>query len=628
MLFSFAACGQSQPVEQSESKEQDNTEEIDLSDDIALMYFGKEYKPGEIIEIGDINTVTVLINGTATVMASPFELQTDSKNALGVVALDSHSLIFNTKASGFTVVTISTSTASEYFILTTKRNLTIADVEKQIADQERIDAEIREIEDLNSQFDYASAVKNFGNALSLATVIEKATAEHEKDFNQNPDYSDVKNYLLHQKNGYKITKKEIDSLTNNQTLQASVPYEGAVKDVDLFFKAMEYWYGAYYYFGKDNFEQAHDKVLAELEGKTSISGSKLAKLIIQSLDFIVDGHVYINNESLLRHNDMYRYYYCDLVLFKDDNGYYTIEDNEKWYYKSCSNSNMRIDFQLQSDGTLVYSLIQYCKPASYKEIDEVVFVNGPEEKTFKYHWVLSTDYAKPNKVDYKFLEDNGIYYVSVREFNAFHGEAELKQSVADAPKLKNAKLIIYDTRGHNGGSAYRNEWIQAWTGVKPHERIYSVGWMSYPKTFVDVGRYSGVDWGEERVTEKKDSAKVIKNNIPVIVLTDHNSASGGDGVLRIMKSIQNCIIVGSNSRGFEFTTTPREGVLPNSGIPFRVNIAMNFYDDSKSIEGQGVIPDVWCNPQTALETVMNMLIKYDVADENSMQQLLTQIGHK
>ena len=157
MLFSFAACGQDQSVEQSEEKKQTNIDEMEFSDKITLMYYGKVYKPGEIIETEDINTITVLINGTSTVSAAPFEVYTDEENVFYIQKFGEHAIMFDTFAKGSTRFMIVTDTASEVFFLASNvDSVDISKVGEVVVEKEIIeDAEVVpskvEIEKLEKQ---------------------------------------------------------------------------------------------------------------------------------------------------------------------------------------------------------------------------------------------------------------------------------------------------------------------------------------------------------------------------------------------------------------------------------------------------------------------------------------------
>lgn len=132
--------------------------------------------------------------------------------------------------------------------------------------------------------------------------------------------------------------------------------------MDLFFRALHYSYGAYYYFGEETFQKAEDAIRAELASYQTIKWDQLISLIYSHLLFVRDGHFSIAGryEPAFEKSVQYLYYYSGQSFGKDESGYYLLGENEKWYYTSCGNANVEMQPYLEKSGRVCYSLRQFC----------------------------------------------------------------------------------------------------------------------------------------------------------------------------------------------------------------------------------------------------------------------------
>ena len=66
--------------------------------------------------------------------------------------------------------------------------------------------------------------------------------------------------------------------------------------------------------------------------------------------------------------------------------------------------------------------------------------------------------------DYSLLEENGIVYISERNFNLSYEEL-LNGFVDDAASVRDAELIIFDIRSNGGGANnFCREWVENFCG--------------------------------------------------------------------------------------------------------------------------------------------------------------------
>lgn len=218
----------------------------------------------------------------------------------------------------------------------------------------------------------------------LKDVNEKRRA----DMAREESFDGFEAYLQHHRGEVEITQAEIDSLKNlNNPGKAVLTRAEALEDVDLFFRALHYSYGAYYYFGEETFQKAEDAIRAELASYQTIKWDQLVSLIYSHLLFVRDGHFSIAGryEPAFEKSVQYLYYYSGQSFGKDESGYYLLWENEKWYYTSCGNANVEMKPYLDGSGRVCYSLRQFCPATAAHTADSITLTKGAETKRFRSH---------------------------------------------------------------------------------------------------------------------------------------------------------------------------------------------------------------------------------------------------
>jgi len=122
--------------------------------------------------------------------------------------------------------------------------------------------------------------------------------------------------------------------------------------------------------------------------------------------------------------------------------------------------------------------------------------------------------------------------------------------------------------------------------------------------------------------QKAFQGKLLDNQIPIIVLVDDTCGSAGESMLNYLRGLDNVIIVGSNSAGYQLCGNQSTMWLPYSKITFAFGSSLMFHFTDENVDYRGYMPDVWCNPADALEAVLNMLVCYDLTDSATCQSLL------
>ncbi|MCI7203790.1 MAG: hypothetical protein MR972_06585, partial [Oscillibacter sp.] len=287
----------------------------------------------------------------------------------------------------------------------------------------------------------------------LKDVNEKRRA----DMAREESFDGFEAYLQHHRGEVEITQAEIDSLKNlNNPGKAVLTRAEALEDVDLFFRALHYSYGAYYYFGEETFQKAEDAIRAELASYRTITKDQLISLVYPHLLFIRDAHFRFGteqNEPAFEDGVQYLYYYCNRSFGKDENGYYLLGQGEKWYYTSCGNANAEMQPYLEKNGRVCYSLCQFCPTTAAHTTDIITLTKGSEVKTVSLTWTQSESYLEDSSQvpDYHYLKENGIALVTIRCFEWAY-QPTVEKFVRSGSDLRDAKLIIIDARSNTGGS--------------------------------------------------------------------------------------------------------------------------------------------------------------------------------
>ena len=462
----------------------------------------------------------------------------------------------------------------------------------------------------NEQGSYAYAATTWDvvKGEKLADAIAEADAYHTKQQTQEGLFEDMDNLLNYNTaETVKISQSEVKALLTSTKRKKSLTYKAAVSDVDLFFRALKYAYGAYEYFGGDErFNQAKQEVLNKLKDKKTVSRKELTSYLQKGMRFIVDGHFTIEGLCNANENNYaYRYYYDYEHRFnKDEKGYYKTKNGKKWYYKSCSNRSMRLEKTLTPDGEIVYSPVLFCKTSGTVNTASMTLVNGSKKKTEKIRWKEQEAFRKIclPVLDFKYLKKEKAAYISVRSF-----ENELKKDLLKFEKTgisaKDASLIIFDVRSNGGGSElYARNWFKNYTGRDVKES----GFFFRHTTALNSGTYGNEISGYDNLI-----GEMADNDTPVIVLVDDKCGSAGGSIVQFLQTIKNVIVIGGNSCGAQLCGNVCVYTLPKSGISFSFGDSLSFKYSMDNIDGKGYEPDVWCNPSNAVKAVINMLKKQD-----------------
>lgn len=464
-------------------------------------------------------------------------------------------------------------------------------------------------------------------------LLEDVNEKRRADMASEVTFDGFEDYLQHHRGEVEITQAEIDSLMDlNHPGKATLTRAEALEDVDLYFRALHYSYGAYYYFGEENFQKAENTIRAKLSSCKTITRDQLISLMYSNLLFVRDGHFCIAGryEPAYESSVQYLYYYSDRSFGKDANGYYLLGESEKWYYTSCGNANAEMQPYLEKSGRVCYSLRQFCPATAAHTTDIITLTKGGETKTVSLTWSLSQSYLEDGSQvpDYHYLKSNGIALITIRRFD-WNYEETMDEFVRTGSDLKNAKLIIIDARSNSGGDEdFIKNWLKSYTGEEPEQKTIISNWGT--AMFDRTQAYA--DLGEEFAafrTGDKDyelfQGKLLENSTPILLLTDSMSGSAGESIVTYCRTLDNCLVIGGPTRGAQLVGNVRGWMLPNSAIGFQFGQALHFIYSMENVEGKGYAPDLWCNPKTSLQSVLNMVERYDLGSDEGVAALRAQL---
>lgn len=491
---------------------------------------------------------------------------------------------------------------------------------------------IRAFKKVNGKTKYSkfSSVKSTivwteAETLSFDALLEDFSTVHEKQQTDKVSFNGFTDYLVSGSEYQNLlSQKEIDSLRNpNGFRPSSISYEKAVSDVELFFRTLKYAYGAYFYFGgEDRFDRAEKEVLNSLKGKRTVTRGELERLLKKSLSFVRDGHFGVGNSAIENKSVRYEYFYSGIYFSKDEKGYYKEVDGTRWYYQSCTDKKARIEPSLTSEGEIKYSLVLFCPVTETDLKDSITLKNDKKNMSMSVRWVQQSALKSSSSrtQDYVFQEEGGISYISIRCFDNELDQTIYKKFENSAKDVKDSRLIIYDIRSNGGGSdQYGREWVKIFTGEDP---VLNSA-FSNRETALSENIYASL--GKEKYNYRIKSGKFIENDIPVIILVDDLCGSAGESALLFAKSMDNVIVIGSNSAGYQLCGNVATYKLPNTGIYFNMPVSLQFKYNMTNVDGIGYEPDVWCNPKDALGAAYNLIIKTGYADKSSINQLKSKI---
>ena len=462
-------------------------------------------------------------------------------------------------------------------------------------------------------------------ALDFATIMEEVCQVRYEEISTPIEEGDFADYLVDDPSTVNLlSDAEIDLLVNFDQMPVSdrVTKEEALSDVSMLFRALHSGYGAYYYFGAENFATAEESLCQWINAQTGkISTNELNRKIVESLSFVEDAHFNIyDNGSINNWDDSdirWEYFYCDGFEFERDEGgfYQTDEEGIRWDVSEISDDRVRIEQTLVKDGRIVYAPVLFCTRPTMENSMILLVSSTGEHKEYDLIWTESD----PGKFDdiYRLIQEDNISYISVKDYDRGLHEP-LNQYVADAALTRESEIIIYDLRSNRGGASdWSRDWVANYLGISEYDiQLKTLFSNRSSKIFDALGYQMPIEHGHYEY----NSINGIwhENDMPIIVLVDDRCGSSGEDAMSFLKTLDNVIVIGSNSAGYQLCGNVRTIRVPNSGLFVQFGCSFEFKERIESVDYRGYEPDIWCNPADALDAVMNMLIYYNMAEGESL----------
>lgn len=453
-------------------------------------------------------------------------------------------------------------------------------------------------------------------------LLEQASAEHKALLEIENPFAGFDEYLVNDPGVPKFSADEIKTLKFAPVPRKTrITYEAAVSDIETVFRVCHAVYGAYYYFGEETFENAKNEILQWLEGQKLVDVAQLEWTLREKTSFMCDGHSYLGLNIRDVPGVCYAYYDClNQVFSRDEKGYYKTENGTKWYLGSFSNEYIRVEPALQADGTILYEPVLFTPNGM---TDDVLILKNSQgqTRTETLQWEETAPLGGGDNPDFRYLADNNIAYISLRAFRDSEDEykALYREFMQTGKQAKNSDMLIFDLRSNSGGNGdSMNTWLRNFTGQSPQiPEIRS----DRASAFQDRNPVSLSKFSKAKIT----TGKWIPNDVPVIVLVDDRCGSAGELALNLLRTMDNVLVVGSNSAGCQLGGNAIPITLPNSGIHCQIGTQLRFAYDITNVDDTGYEPDVWCNPSTSLEAVLNMLKQYDLTPLQAVSSLYEQL---
>lgn len=444
-----------------------------------------------------------------------------------------------------------------------------------------------------------------------------------------------------------FTADELEMLFTPGYMNGVKP-ENAKEDIDVLFRILEGSYAGYAYFGgAQAFNQAKADMLSEIEtyGEKNISATDFANLIRSHLDFVIDNHLLIGSIPL-GFDEAYCWYDNNNYEYhRDSNGYYTMIKDEKWYLPE--NMIYYLKYTIGTSGEIVYGLFYVGTDADKDQLPEhLTLTRKNKEKDIEIKWGKVPSHSKPS-VEYKLRDTDGFKTAVIAAFLATQNTNTM---INDAKELSKEDYAIIDLRNNIGGLLPD---VTMWMYNFANKEIYLKGTtLSYAGVVNDywhrlmkvkfLEAYKEFDFVKEHpqivnhivnnesdvytVTNVDDGIKRIdyntqwtpRNGKVLFLLNGKENVSCGEYFIGTCKSLENTLIVGTNSGGC-LTTGDVNGsnilYLPNSKIGILYGSQLMFCEGSKDFDRYGIMPDIYIGTGDEAEAVARCIRYYQTSTE-------------
>ena len=455
------------------------------------------------------------------------------------------------------------------------------------------------------------------------------------------DEINVDQYLYTPTSDDRFTSEDIKHLIEySKPVSTVLSIEEALEDIDCLFRILKYEYGGYVYFGSDEvFDKAKENIVNELNKTSEIHISELEKIISEKLAFINDGHLRIGDVRI-NENFIENYYSNEKIVFKEDlKGFYTLVDGNKKYLEAINNDiNVKSYMKLSIDesGDIVYYIGMTKEEGPVIEKLSIKYKEdvSTDDKIDLFRATMTDNYKKPT---FEEMVLSGIPVITLRHFDDIGDETFMKDFVESGHKYKDEKALVIDLRGNGGGSSMWGEfWFENYTGYPVqrggakilrfgpfHKQFNSLYLHDNHTSYLNKYNMPELNEFAEKYYDSikdvmnddslnyqliKREYQVVDNDSIIFVLIDKRVGSSAEDFVLNLKSMNNVVVVGSNTYGCSDVLSMINLYLPNS----RTNVFLGFSLDIKQekphfFDGVGLEPDIWLANSIMLERVLKLI---------------------
>jgi len=406
---------------------------------------------------------------------------------------------------------------------------------------------------------------------------------------------------------YVNQNSSIDSVFSDDRLQEFctpeperyVNSDQLAEDVETIFQLLKETYGAYYYFGGDQvFNPVKQQILDEiklLRSDTKIAPSTLESLLVAHLSSIIkDSHFEIGTSRINVGCQLYPYQVPNLYFESPISAY-------KAYMRPT----------ITPDGMIKYAFIATSEDG--RDLPKSAII---DQKHVSLDWALMEPYNFSERPYYDTSNKDGIEIITSRSMLYSSESLDALERFANAgAEYRSNKLLILDLRGNYGGnSSYALSWLQNFLGTdfqtkQMYAQRISTPFSSYVSSPVSLYDSTFSTWVQDQQSpwiSQIIDGKQQKNNCVLFVLVDKNVASAAEDFIAWLRTVENVVIVGTNTSGTSVCGNICCFCLPNSKLMVSFGTSLTFYEGLENRDGIGFYPDLWVSPSVSLDYVLGL----------------------
>lgn len=395
-----------------------------------------------------------------------------------------------------------------------------------------------------------------------------------------------------------LTDDEVEELLTPRAAASAVTPQESAADVDLFFRALRSAYGAYWYFGGDEvFLPVKDAVLAELADKPPLTAASVGRILRKHMASVIrDGCFAIDGAGVWSDNQ-FMYYVPELYFAQGD-----------------ADAADYIRPTIGPGGEITYCFAALSPDG--QGLPAAATVAG-EEKTL--NWVKAEAYAPDSKPAYEKADNGGLPTLVCRTLSEAEDAQGVEALIAAAPQWQEELCFIIDVRGNGGGEnanavAWFNAYADSDAPTKDIRLLNSSRLLSaYRQT---QSPYSGGNLMDRVAanagtwTANITDGGQVPNDSLIFVLQDGKVTGTGECFLKYLSTLENVILVGSNTAGDYLVGDEMEITLPKTGVKVCFGGSLDLFRTVDLAEGVGLPPDLWVPPQDAPDAVARLVRYY------------------